>query len=145
MSTVAGVIGAAIDYYLALRLGRPLVLRLLVVFRIREDHLQHAEAWAHSKGAWGILVARFVPGLRSIISLPAGLLKVSPRLFLGTTIFGSFAWSAILIYLGYSTGPLWNSALSSLSADASRAAVAGAVALSSIYLLYYFLTSRSGR
>jgi len=141
-SGVAGIVGALIDYYLALMLGRPIVLRLFGRFGVSPELLSKGERWVSSKGAWSVLIARFVPGLRSIISLPAGLLGMKLGLFVGLTAVGSFAWSAFLIYLGYSAGPLWQNAIGPASQVLDQALVYAVAALSLFYIVFYF---RQGR
>ncbi len=136
-STVAGLVGALVDYYLALWLGRPVVYRLLGRMGVSSTHLDNGERWIDSKGAWSVFIARFIPGLRSAISIPAGLLRMKLRPFVIVTTAGSLIWSAVLIYLGYTAGPLWQSALDSLSAFAGQAALVVVAALSVLYMVYY--------
>ncbi len=124
-ATIAGLVGALVDYYLALWLGRPLVYRLMGRIGVSQTHLDNGERWIDSKGAVTVFVARLLPGLRSIISIPAGLLKMKLRTFAVLTTAGAFIWSAILIYVGYSAGPLWQSSLDSLSASAGQVRLGG--------------------
>jgi membrane protein DedA with SNARE-associated domain len=140
-SAVALLVGALIDYYLALKLGRPVVYKLMGRMGVSSTHLDNGERWVDSKGAWSVFVARFIPGLRSVISIPAGLLRMKLRTFVILTSIGSLAWSAILIYVGYSAGPLWQDALGSLGALASQAALYIVAGLSILYVVYYFLPS----
>ena len=104
VSTVAGVVGALTDYYLAAKLGRPIIERLFRWSGMKPEHLDRAERWLSEKGSWSILVARFIPGMRSAISLPAGALRMRLGAFVGMTLVGSFGWSFLLVYLGYSGG-----------------------------------------
>jgi len=143
-STVAGLVGALVDYYLALKLGRPIVLRLLGRFGVNSELLAKGEHWVDSRGAWSVLIARFVPGLRSVISLPAGLLEMKPRLFASMTLVGSFAWSALLIYLGYTAGPLWQSAFGFASDVLNQVLLYVVAAVSFLYVVYYFRGRRAG-
>jgi membrane protein DedA with SNARE-associated domain len=136
-SAVAGLVGALVDYYLALKLGRPVVYRLMGRMGVSAKHLDNGERWIDSKGSSTVLIARFIPGLRSIISIPAGLLRMKLRPFVILTSIGSLAWSLILIYLGYSAGPLWQSAMTSLSVFAGQAALVVVAGLSVLYVAYY--------
>ena len=136
-ATAAGRVGALVDYYLALWLGRPVVYRAMGRLGISKSHLDDGERWIDSKGAWSVFVARFIPGIRSVISIPAGLLKMKIWPFVILTTAGSFIWSAVLIYVGYSAGPLWQSSLDSLSASAGTAALVIIAVLSLIYVVYY--------
>jgi membrane protein DedA with SNARE-associated domain len=134
---VALLVGALVDYYLALWLGRPVVYRLLGRMGISSTHLDNGERWVDSKGAWSVFVARFIPGIRSVISIPAGLLRMKLKPFVILTFAGSLIWSAVLIYVGYSAGPLWQSALDSLSLFAGQAALVVVAVLSVLYVVYF--------
>lgn len=136
-ATAAGLAGALVDYYLALWLGRPVVYRLLGMVGVSSTHLDNGERWVDSKGAWSIFVGRLIPGVRSVISIPAGLLRMKIKPFVALTIVGSLAWSALLIYLGFSAGALWQSALDSLSAVADQAALVIVAGVSVLYVVYY--------
>jgi len=138
VATAAGLVGALVDYYLALWLGRPLVYGLLRRVGVAQSHLDSAERWVDSKGAWSVFVGRFIPGVRSVISLPAGVLRMKLAPFVVLTIAGSFIWSAVLIYLGFQAGPLWQSALGSLSGYATQAALIVVAAASVLYIAFYF-------
>jgi membrane protein DedA with SNARE-associated domain len=95
-----------IDFFLALELGKPFVDRLLARFGVKAQTIDSADRWMNSRGTWGVLIARFIPGLRSIISFPAGIFGMNPKPFFLMTLAGSFVWSTVLIYLGYSAGRL---------------------------------------
>lgn len=143
VSTVAGVVGAFVDYILGLKLGRPFVGRLLKRFGVGEKRLDQAERWVSSKGSWSVLFARFVPGLRSIISIPAGVLRMRVQPFFLMTLVGSFAWSTLLIYLGYSSGPLWETALTSVSIFLVQFVVVALAAVSFLYIVYFLIPPKA--
>jgi membrane protein DedA with SNARE-associated domain len=137
VSSAASLIGSMVDYYLASKLGRPIVEGLFRWSGLRLERLDRAEKWLGAKGSWTILVARFVPGLRSAISLPAGALRMGLRTFVSMTTIGSFGWSVMLIYLGYSAGNLWQTALARLSPLFAEIGVLTAVLTSVFYIVYY--------
>jgi membrane protein DedA with SNARE-associated domain len=138
VATLAGVIGSLIDYYLGLLIGRPVLYAILGRVGISRARLDQGERWVDSRGSVTILVARFIPGLRSIISIPAGLLKMNLKIFVAMTAIGTLAWSALLIYLGYSAGPLWQRAMSSLSSVGLQIFLVAVVLASVAYVAYYF-------
>jgi membrane protein DedA with SNARE-associated domain len=142
--TLALLVGALIDYYLALKLGRPVVYRLMGRVGVSAARLDDGERWMSSKGASTVFIARFIPGLRAAISIPAGLLRMKLRTFVILTSLGSFLWSFILIYIGYSAGPLWQNALGSLSVVADQAALVIIAGISILYMVY-FLRPSAGR
>jgi membrane protein DedA with SNARE-associated domain len=139
--TLALLVGALIDYYIALKLGRPVVYRLMGRLGVSPARLDDGERWIDSKGASSVFIARFIPGLRAAISIPAGLLRMKLRTFVILTALGSFLWSFILIYIGYSAGPLWQNALGSFSVVAGQAALAIVAGVSILYVVYYLRPS----
>jgi membrane protein DedA with SNARE-associated domain len=141
-SAVAGVLGALIDFYLALLVGRSLLVKILSRVGVQPASVERAERWMNERGSWTVFLARFVPGLRSIISIPAGLLEMRLRTFVVLTALGSLVWSAALIYLGYSTGTLWSSALRTPGSGFKVIEVFVAL-VSGGYLVYYALSGRT--
>ncbi len=144
VSTLASLVGALVDYFLAKWLGRPFVVGLLELFRLHRGALDRAEAWFGRSAQWTVFAARFVPGLRTIISLPAGLFEMNLARFVIMTVAGCFAWSVILVYAGVLAGSASTStfATSSTVIDGLSGLVA---AMSAAYVIYYALSSRQGR
>ena len=134
VSTAAGIFGALVDYYLARWLGRPFVVGLLDVFGLHRGALDRAEGWFQRWGQWTVFVARFVPGLRTVISLPAGLFEMRLRPFVLMTLAGCLLWNVILIYAGLVAG-------TATTAFNSSAAIDGVSAILAItaggYIAYY--------
>jgi membrane protein DedA with SNARE-associated domain len=139
--TVALLVGAMADYYLALKLGRPVVYKLMGRMGVSSVHLDNGERWIDSKGASTVFISRFIPGMRAAISIPAGLLRMRLRTFVVLTAIGSFIWSFALIYVGYSAGPLWQSALGSVTVFAEQVALVAIAGISVLYVAYYFWSS----
>jgi len=137
VSTAAAVAGALIDYYLALLLGRVFVERFLRLFNVDHGSIEIAERWFNQKGAWTIFGARFLPLIRSVISLPAGLFRMPLWLFVLFTGFGCLLWNAFLIYTGYATGALWEKVVGSSFALFVDAVFVVLAAVSAAYLAYY--------
>jgi membrane protein DedA with SNARE-associated domain len=137
VSTVASLTGALVDYYLAIWLGRPFVLALLKLFRLHKSVLDRAESWFQRSGEWTVFAARFIPGLRTIISLPAGLFEMPIVGFVLMTVAGCFAWSVVLVYAGLVAGNALGGGFSSptvVDGISGIFAAAGAV-----YVAYYAL------
>jgi membrane protein DedA with SNARE-associated domain len=141
VSTVASLTGALLDYYLAKWLGRPFVVGLLNLFRLHKNALDRAEAWFGKSAQWTVFAARFVPGLRTVISLPAGLFEMNIGRFVLMTVAGCFAWSVVLVYAGVLAGTRSTTtfATSTTVIDGLSWVVA---AMSAVYIAYYVYASR---
>ena len=105
-ATLGALIGAFINYYLAVWLGRPIVYkfansRLGHMCLIDEAKVQHAESYFDKHGAVSTFVGRLVPAVRQLISIPAGLARMSLGRFVLYTSLGAGVWNAILAALGY--------------------------------------------
>ncbi len=143
VASVAALTGSLVDYYLAYWLGRPFVVRVLNSFRLHRGGLDRAEGWFERSGQWTVFAARFVPVLRTLISLPAGLFRMRMASFVLMTTAGVVAWSAALIYAGYLAGSAWQRAVSSGSVADIFGAVAVIVSLGYVtYFLYPRFSSR---
>ena len=143
VSTAAALTGALIDYYLASILGRPFVVRVLRLFRMDPADLGRAEKWFERSGQWTVFAARFVPMLRALISLPAGLFRMPLRRFLLMTIAGCAVWNGILLYAGFIAGQYLTGACSGAGGgiviDGVSIVAAGT---SAVYLAYSALRPR---
>jgi membrane protein DedA with SNARE-associated domain len=106
-STAGSLIGASLLYLLARRGGRPLVLRLRRVLRVGEEDLDRAEQRFRRHSAWMVVLGRMVPGVRSLVSLPPGLLRMPFGRYLGLTLTGSLVWNTALIVAGQQLGSRW--------------------------------------
>lgn len=105
-ATLGADIGALVNYYLALWLGRPVVYRLANsrlgrICLIDEEKIQQAEKFFQKHGVTSTLVGRLVPGVRQLISIPAGLSKMHLGKFLLYTTIGAGLWNIVLALIGY--------------------------------------------
>ena len=103
---IAGsIIGAVFNYYLALKLGRPLVYRLADtkaahMMLINSESVQKAENYFNKYGRISTFIGRLIPGIRQLISIPAGLVRMNMRDFIFFTALGSAIWNIVLAVLG---------------------------------------------
>ena len=105
-ATVGALIGALINYTLALYLGRPLVYkfansRIGHICLIDEEKVRIAEQYFDRHGAIGTFVGRLVPAVRQLISIPAGLARMGMGRFLLYTAMGAALWNSVLAAIGY--------------------------------------------
>lgn len=105
-ATVGALIGALVNYVLALYLGRPIVYkfansRLGHMCLIDQEKVEMAERYFDRHGAVGTFVGRLVPAVRQLISIPAGLSRMGMGRFLLYTAMGAGLWNSILAAIGY--------------------------------------------
>ncbi len=104
LGAIGATIGTSSIYFVALKLGREILLRYLKHFRISEKKLERVEAWFEKYGDKAVLFGRMVPVMREMISVPAGLLEMKIPKFLLYTFVGSLIWATITILTGYYFG-----------------------------------------
>jgi membrane protein DedA with SNARE-associated domain len=107
-ATAGSLIGSSFLYALARSGGRPLVLRLRSVLRLTEEDLDRAERRFERHSAWIVVLGRMVPGIRSAVSVPPGLLRMPFGRYLALTLVGSLIWNAALILAGQQLGSRWS-------------------------------------
>ena len=106
MGTIGALTGSLINYTLAYYLGRPIVYkfagsRLGKLFLLSEEKIQHAENYFIKNGKTSTFIGRLVPGIRHLISIPAGLAKMNLKDFMLYTFIGAGIWNIILAIIGY--------------------------------------------
>ena len=110
-ATIGSVTGALILYALGRRVGdeklRQFVKRYGRWLLVDESDLDRAQRWFEQHGRTAILIGRLVPGVRSFISIPAGIEKMSLLWFVVFTALGSGIWNTVLAALGWWLGSQW--------------------------------------
>lgn len=101
------VIGSLVAYWVGSRGGVPLLLRWGKYILIFPHDIERANRWFARYGDLITFLARLVPGVRSFISLPAGIARMNVWKFTGYAFLGSFIWSIALAYGGYLLGQNW--------------------------------------
>ncbi len=99
-STLGAYLGAALMYWLSLWLGRPLVVRFGRFILFPPKKLEEAEHWLARYEAGGVFFSRLLPGVRHLISIPAGIVRMNFAIFSVVTLIGSAISCSILAYLG---------------------------------------------
>jgi len=104
-SALAGsLVGAFINYYLALTLGRKLLKKYGKYFFIKESALAKMDIYFSKHGHISTFTGRLIPGIRQLISIPAGLARMNLVQFSIYTTLGAGLWALILTLLGYFIG-----------------------------------------
>jgi membrane protein DedA with SNARE-associated domain len=101
--TVGSIAAYVVGYYA----GRPLILRYGRYILLREKHLVSAEKWFAKYGDKATFIARLLPVIRTVISLPAGIAKMNFKKFVLYSFVGSVPWTAMLAAIGYWLGANW--------------------------------------
>ncbi len=99
-STLGAVFGALVLYAIARLGGRPLILRLHPLLRITERDMDRADRWFDRRAVPIVLFGRLVPGVRSLVSVPAGLSEMPLWRFLAATAAGALVWNSALLGAG---------------------------------------------
>lgn len=105
-ATLGALIGAFINYYLAVWLGRPIIYkfadsRIGHMCLIDRNKVKNAETYFDKHGAVSTFIGRLVPAVRQLISIPAGLARMGLGRFIIYTSLGAGVWNIILAILGY--------------------------------------------
>lgn len=106
MATIGAAIGASINYVVALYVGRPVVYKFANskwgrMCLLSQEKVEKSERYFDDHGIAATLTGRLIPGIRHLISIPAGLARMNYWKFLGYTLLGAGAWHSILAALGW--------------------------------------------
>ena len=114
-ATIGSLLGAVILYAFG-KLLSPSKMDSLIsgkvgkTLRLKKEDIQKAMDWFDSKGNYTVFLCRFIPIVRSLISIPAGMANMHFPRFLWLTAWGSFLWNTLLIFLGAWAGSSWQKA-----------------------------------
>ncbi|MBI5974840.1 DedA family protein [Staphylococcus canis] len=104
ISTIASLIGLSILYYLCRLINEESIYRFIdhrgKWMKIKSKDVKRANDWFKRYGAWAVLLCRFIPVLRVLITIPAGINKMNVFQFLILSMLGTTIWNFGLILLG---------------------------------------------
>jgi membrane protein DedA with SNARE-associated domain len=103
-STLGTLGGSLFNYWIAYHYGRLLFIRYGQYFFMNEEKLQKIEVFFQKHGAFSTFTGRFLPGVKHVISFPAGLAKMDMKTFCIYTTLGGSLWCLVLIMVGYMIG-----------------------------------------
>ncbi len=107
-TTIGSVVGAVGLYYLGQVLGVDRLRRFAERVPLMDgDDVDTAMAWFHRHGKTAVLTGRFVPVVRSLVSIPAGIDRMPLPLFILLTTLGSGLWNGLFVVLGFVLGENW--------------------------------------
>jgi membrane protein DedA with SNARE-associated domain len=108
VACVANMVGCSIAYVVGRYGGRALFVHYGRYVGVSRRHLEQADAWFDRRGEVTVFFTRLMPGVRTFISLPAGIMKMNPGKFLLYSLLGSIPWNVGLAFLGYEFGANWD-------------------------------------
>lgn len=110
-ATGGSVLGAVVLYYIGVQLSVERLERIIDkwghILSVTKEDIKKADRWFDKYGPWTVFFCRFIPLIRSLISIPAGMSKMNVLLFLGLTTLGTLIWNIVLVYLGAAVGNSW--------------------------------------
>ncbi|MBI4983165.1 DedA family protein [Candidatus Woesearchaeota archaeon] len=106
-SSLGSLIGSLISYYIGKYGGEAVVLRYGRYLLLDQHDLQRTQSWFNKKGEITVLISRFIPVVRHLISIPAGTGRMNLKKFCVYTLIGATLWNTFLAYLGLKLGENW--------------------------------------
>ncbi len=104
---LGSVFCAIIIYFMGYFGGKPFVKKYGKYFFMKESDLEKSDSWFSKYGLMSALIGRNFPIVRTLISLPIGIMRLSFSKFLIYTIIGSIPWTFVFVYVGYTLGNGW--------------------------------------
>lgn len=141
-ATIGSLIGATILYYVGCIFNKERLIqfsegKIGKKLRFKKQEIEKADQWFIKKGYYTVFFCRFIPVVRSLISIPAGMSKMSFSVFFALTLIGSLLWNTVLIVLGYVMGDQWEIIASWVNLY-SKALFLLLIILILLVTLYYF-------
>jgi len=100
VATIGSWVGSALSYWIARKVGRPIVEKYGRYVHLSAARLKKADLWFEEYGSGGIFVARLLPGIRHLISIPAGLFAMNFKSFSLMTVIGAGLFNGALTWFG---------------------------------------------
>lgn len=107
VGALGNLLGSTIAYFVGLKGGRPLLEKYGGYILISKSKLDSADHWFNKYGPEAVFIGRFLPGIRTFISLPAGIAEMNFKKFIIYTFLGSLPWTVALSYAGVQLGAKW--------------------------------------
>lgn len=111
VAVLCGVIGAILQQWLLYAIGRyggrPFLDKFGKYLHLKPKHIDIAERWFDKHGTIIVFTGRFVPVMRQVVSIPAGMARMKLSVFTLLTVLASIPWSLLFVWLGKSLGDNW--------------------------------------
>ena len=140
INSAGALVGSSLSYWLGAAGGKPLLLRYGKYMFIRPKDIEKTEAYFAKHGGKTIFIGRFLPVVRHLISIPAGIARMPLPQFLTLTFLGASIWGGGLMILGYQLGSNWES----IAGKAKRVdlVIAGLIVLAIVAVVVKFVLRR---
>ena len=114
INSVGALLGSGLCYWIGVVGGKPFLVKYGKYFLVNQHDIAKTETFFAKHGKATILIARFLPVIRHVISVPAGIARMPLRGFFLQTFLGSTIWGGALILLGYYVGANWETLANTL-------------------------------
>jgi len=133
-STLGSITGSLVSYAIGYYGGKPFIQRFGKYLLLNTHHLEVSERYFEKRGDITILISRFIPVVRHLISIPAGFGKMNIWKFSFFTILGAGCWNAILTYIGHTLKSNWSQVMK--YSHVIDLVVVGVLGIAALYYLY---------
>jgi membrane protein DedA with SNARE-associated domain len=144
-AVICGTIGAILQQWLLYAIGRyggrPFLDKFGKYLHLKPKHIDIAERWFAKYGSIIVFTGRFVPVMRQVVSIPAGMARMKLSLFTILTVLASIPWSILFVWIGKSLGDNWED-IKGEAAIYVQPIILAAIALLVVYFLYQYLRKR---
>lgn len=145
IAVLCGVIGAILQQWLLYAIGRyggrPFLDKFGKYLHLKSSHIDLAERWFEKYGTIIVFTGRFVPVMRQVVSVPAGMARMKLSLFTILTVLASIPWSILFVWLGKSLGDNWEN-IDDKASKYVQPIILIALALLIAYFIYQYLRKR---
>lgn len=140
-STFGSIVGSLLSYYIGLYGGERFIRRFGRYFLLSQEHLLSTEKYFRNKGEITIFIGRFIPVVRHLISIPAGIGRMNIWTFSLFTIIGAGLWNTFLAYLGFALENNWQEVMK--YSHVIDLVIVGILAIAIIWYLYKLIKNIS--
>lgn len=137
IGTAAGLAGSLLSYWIGAKGGRAVLLKYGSHMKLSNKKLMLADAWFEKYGGIAVFTGRLLPGIRTFISLPAGIAEYPLPHFIALTIAGTVPWTILLVYVGSLLGENWQTIL-----DYHTEIAAGSVVVAVVIIAAYWYLNK---
>lgn len=141
-STLASLMGAIILYYIGKFFNLKKIKKIISgklgkILKLKESDIDSSNKWFETKGQKTVFFCRFIPLIRSLISIPAGMNEMPIIRFVIYTTFGSLIWNTVLIVIGSIVGENWINILNILDIYSKYVVIVlGIILITAIFIFY---------